>query len=814
MRKVTHSGATLNLVLQNGTTDNYNLDDIVFNNFDAAPVIITNANSLPEFDTLCVGTASTPFSYNITGYQLTDTVLVTAPTHFEISTSPSSGFDSTLILIPTLGNIDTTVYVRFIPSSVLNLDPNIYTSISSLTGTISNSTAGVLPLTVGVLGTGIKSGKWIGPEKGDWVNAANWCGGIPDSTTNVFIENANVTVNNAAFSKSLFFYSDTLFGGASTLSIYGDFNNQGTFIPQTGTIAFRGSNQEQVVQGEFYNLTINKSSGRAFTNGFSVNNNFNLSSDSLIVAPGATVSFSGNANLNNKAVILQSDAQGTARIASLPNAGNDFTGATKVTVERYIPANQKWRALCMPLSSSANGNTIYNHWQNNGSVKRDTGALLWSQNALPGFSLNTNQGASQNIRKYVGGTGFDLLTSTTDAPLFSDGKPVPYLVFVTDYYKKGTNTGNMGVGSASTLLRATGSLYKGNYNSGSLVAGFHMIPNPYPSAINLSDAALTNLDQTFYIWDPLLFGFRGYGGYQTFSIDAGIVVPGGGSYAGGFDGYLPLGSAFWVNSNGAGSIGLTESSKINAPISVFGRRAGDHSVIRVNLKSKTDNLLLDGVAVAFNNNASAEVDTKDSKKFGLTAENIFIRRNNQNLAIEYRPILQKADTIYLGLHKMNKRAYSLNINASNLTVGDNLIPVLEDLYLSTETLLNFSAENKIEFTVNDAPASSGNRFRIVFRQNATTSVNTIEVDKSIIVYPNPAVKGQSIQLSFNNQPAGMYRLVLYDIAGVQVMNKVLQHGGGTAAQSVLISDKLAAGNYVAELTDMKGKSQQIKITIQ
>jgi len=821
----THNGATLNLELKNGSTINYNTDDIVYYNFNAEPVLLTSVLSLPEYDTLCVGTASSPVSYTIKGYQLTNDLTIYAPTHFEVSSDATSGFGSNLTLSPSSGNLDAIVYVRFIPSSVMDDDSNPFAPLSStelLTGSVSNFSLGAVSRNLSVSGTGHKSGKWIGPSSGNWVNAANWCGGVPNSNTNVFIKDVNVTIDNNASCKTLLLDSATLLGGVSTLSVYGNFINLGgTFHPQAGKVELRGNFSQQNIQGgsfdkmNFYNLTINKSSGIVYTfDGFTVNNNFILASDSLLALPTATLRFLGGANFNNKAVILMSDTLGTASVATLPNDGNNLIGATKFTVERYIPANQKWRGLCMPLSSATVGNSIYNSWQNNGNVISDQGVLLWSPTSLPGFSLNTNTGASQNIRKYIGGSGFSLLSGTNE-PLFSGGKPIPYLVFVTDYYKKGTNVGNMGTGASSTMLRATGSLFKGNYNSGTLGAGFHMIPNPYPCAIDFDKVTITgDLDNQFWIWDPKLEGFRGFGGYQTYSSD--VLVPDGGSFLGSSKkSLIPVGAAFWVNSNGSGAIQMNESSKDkNINLSVFGRIAqNSNQILRINLLNESGNLL-DGVAAVFNSNALLGNDKMDALKFGLGDENIFIRSNDKNLAIEFHPLVQFADTFNVVLNALSQKTYYLQISGKDIVVDPNIIAVLEDQYLKKETVLNLNDINKVEFTVDAHPASSSNRFRVVFRQNAITSINTLEADKGFSIYPNPAIKGQSIQLSFNNQPAGMYRLVLYDIAGVQVMNRVLQYNGGTAVQSLELTDKIFNGLYVAELTDAKGNAKQIKITVQ
>ena len=533
----------------------------------------------------------------------------------------------------------------------------------------------------------------------------------------------------------------------------------------------------------------------------------------LSINPGKTLAITGNANFGGRSVTLKSTASGTASIGEITGS---LTGATSVTVERYIPAAAKWRGLSVPLSSATAGNKIFNSWQNNGSVIAGQGVLLWSPNGETGFSLNTNAGASQNIRKYVGASGYATL-SNTDEPLFDNGKPVPYLVFVTDSYKQGTSVGNMTSGASATTLSATGTLYQGNYNSDILATGYHMIPNPYPSAIDFTSATLTQLENKFWLWDPLLSGFSGYGGYQTYS--SGVSAPSGGSYGRSYSGsntQIPSGAAFWVysNSNTRGQISLTESAKTSGTLSVFGRVSNNNQILRVNLINPLGSLIYDGVAMANNNDASTGMDAMDAQKFGIGAENISLFNNNKNLAIEFRPTVTDKDTFYLRLHQLKQQAYAFSISGESFDAGAGRVAVLQDKYLNKETVLNLYGSQNIGFTVDNNAASSGDRFRIVFRQSTVTPVVDLNGNKGIELYPNPVTKGGLVQIALNNQPSGAYRVVLYDITGVQVMSQLVQHGGGTSVQGIRLAEHLSAGTYIAELTDAKGLSQHVKLIVE
>jgi hypothetical protein len=119
------------------------------------------------------------------------------------------------------------------------------------------------------------------------------------------------------------------------------------------------------------------------------------------------------------------------------------------------------------------------------------------------------------------------------------------------------------------------------------------------------------------------------------------------------------------------------------------------------------------------------------------------------------------------------------------------------------------------------PLSGDNFYRI---KAATTSgreyysgivrVRSNTNGNGVSFYPNPVKKGEMITLEMNNMVKGRYQVVLYNAAGMLVYNKVLDHTGGTAAQSLLLPGTLPGGTYVMELTDVTGMRIQNKITIQ
>ena len=68
----------------------------------------------------------------------------------------------------------------------------------------------------------------------------------------------------------------------------------------------------------------------------------------------------------------------------------------------------------------------------------------------------------------------------------------------------------------------------------------------------------------------------------------------------------------------------------------------------------------------------------------------------------------------------------------------------------------------------------------------------------ITVSPNP-VRGNLVNIQFNNQQAGRYNIRLMNNAGQEVYKNVLQHTGGNASQSINIPSAIARGIYQLEV---------------
>jgi len=110
---------------------------------------------------------------------------------------------------------------------------------------------------------------WTGMISSDWFNPSNWCleGNIPTSSTSITILAGTpyqpVISSSGAVCKSITISAGaTLTAAASNnLDIYGDWTNNGTFVPNTGIVSFKGITNQNIggasASNTFNNLTIN-----------------------------------------------------------------------------------------------------------------------------------------------------------------------------------------------------------------------------------------------------------------------------------------------------------------------------------------------------------------------------------------------------------------------------------------------------------------------------------------------------------------------------------------------------------------------------
>ena len=566
---------------------------------------------------------------------------------------------------------------------------------------------------------------WVGQTSSNWNNAINWASGVmPKNTLNTVIPGNPVyapvlssgigTVKNITIKSG---GSLTLTGGK--LQIAGDISNSGIFNASAGTIEINGQSEQTIPPNSFLNNNLEN---------LIVSNNVTLAGAQNLTG---TLSFgkSNSTLTTSDNLTLKSTAAGTARVADITNGnlvtGNAITG--KVTVERYISSKRAWRLLATPIAST-NAPTINAAWQEGvgGNATSNPnlgyGTHITGGVAADGFDQGTSSSASLKVYNYISNTLVGLPAgSGTNIPITD--YPA-YFLFVRGDRSTQLLQGNTAVLSPTTL-RMTGQINTGNIPINIKASNTTLVGNPYASAVDFYTLSKANVNDLFYVWNPLINGTTGVGGYVTVSGDGNnnySIAPAPSTVTQ----YIQSGEAFFVqsvNGTNTGTLTFKESDKSTAGGGfIFKPMTGNKSELRINLftviPSGTD-FLSDGVLTTYNLNYSNEIDNMDAKKFYNIGENICIGRQGKDYVIERRKTIETADTTFLNLYLLKKQTYKLQFIAEGMdSIG--LHALVKDKYLGVnkDTALNMTGVTDVFFTVNtDAASYATDRFSVVFKQD-------------------------------------------------------------------------------------------------
>ncbi len=491
----------------------------------------------------------------------------------------------------------------------------------------------------------------------------------------------------------------------------------------------------------------------------------NITLDKPVFLQG-TLGFTGSTlNLSTGDLLtLVSNNAGTAIVTDVtrnfltgqPISGNAISG--NVTVERFIgspSAKRAYRLLTAPLRGNT-GNSIFDTWQNGRINMPGVGTWITAPvtpsfiNGIdgnsPGYSLQKIVVPGGNLTG-VGNTKSTLLFNNTTGTIAGNNS---YFLFV-----RGDRIVAQTAGAGSTTLRATGTLQTGDqrFSLNTASGGLTLVGNPYASPVSFNalatDPANTSITKNYYFWDPNKGVSSSVGGYISVSRDIdgvryNIVPPNSGNETYTTD--IQSGQAvFLVTANGSdGFITFREAHKSGTVLNTVFRN-GTHSEkmsIGLSLVEGSTITSLDGTLARYNNGYTAAVGAYDVNKLTNAGENIYLYRDGFLLAIESRPLVDDADTLFIRTSNLATKSYQL-IFTPEAFDAPGLTAFIEDKYLHTSTPISLNNVTTLSFSVNTAIAGSAvtDRFRLVYKQNAVLPLSFTQI--------KAYEKGSSIQVEWN-----------------------------------------------------------------
>ncbi len=234
--------------------------------------------------------------------------------------------------------------------------------------------------TTGVLNDNVTciAGAWIGIYSTDWNTAGNWCGGIiPDASTNITIgvTTFQPVIGAASFCKSITINSGAslTITGSNTLTVSGNWINNGSFVANSSTVNFNGT-VAQTIGGStatvFYNLTnSNLASTLSAQLGITVNNILNISNGNSVLDM-STFALIGGGSFSN----LGGGELMTSNNTSAP-----------------IPAGKTWTSVVL-YNNLTGGQTIVGGTYSTLELDNTSGTQTASGNISTTGNLNLNNG--------------------------------------------------------------------------------------------------------------------------------------------------------------------------------------------------------------------------------------------------------------------------------------------------------------------------------------------------------------------------------------------------------------------------------------
>ena len=511
---------------------------------------------------------------------------------------------------------------------------------------------------------------------------------------------------------------------------------------------------------------------------------------------------------------LKSDANGTARVANSSGTISNY-----VTVERYIPPRRAWRFMAAPVNNDTltirtawqeganNHDLIYaNHQDPHPGYGTD---ITYDNDYTKGFDVNTTSNPS--IRTWIQSSSTWNIAPSTASALLND-YPAYYL------FIRGSRAVDLSLAiwapTDPTIIRETGRLNNNTYtktytgNAGDYL----FVGNPFASSINLATVMSTSSGintNKFYVWDPAFNGSYGVGGYVTYN--NGLMVPVTPNYP--TPTTLIQGEqAFMVQSNTASSsLTFNQNSKVATEADIFGKPAplkNPYVYVNLMLHSADSLLLVDGTAAIFGPNFSSAIDQNDAIKFPNQNENIAMVRFDRRIAIETRPLPTSSDTLFVRMTFLaSQQPYALLIRPAN--TPNDMQTWLIDKYLNTKTPLKITDTTLYNFTANYYDTTTYmRRFIIVYHKGfiatpvpiTKNEVYAKTLSNSINILPNP-VTGNNFEINLVNITKGNYKAEVFTGDGQFILNKKIEHGGGTNSYKVTLPAGIAAGIYTVSITN-------------
>lgn len=447
------------------------------------------------------------------------------------------------------------------------------------------------------------------------------------------------------------------------------------------------------------NLTIDNAAGVTLSNtAVNVTGTLTINSGKIFeIGPGKQVTAATITNNGgNAGLVIKSDASGTGSLI------NDNAGVP-ATVERYIAAanwgvaSSGWHMLSSPVETQA----ISGNWTPTGGSDYDFYA--WSESATSLNWLNQKE-SGNNITSFVPGKGFMVAYESASTPVFQ-------------------NDLNAEAEVITGLTRTTGNAY----------AGFNLVGNPYPCAIEWGSVVKSDYVTNFaQVWNS------SSGSYTVLN---GI-------------GHIPAMNGFFVNvsSGSVGSITIPTGAKVHSTVAWYKSSSPGQILL---MARDLDHGTAQPSVICFNENGKIGFDPAEDCPFMAGfAPQFYTSGGNQWLAVNTLPSVTNETTVPLWFTKNSSTNFKISLEES----------VEAQVFLTDKKMnqtVNLSQHGEYQFA--SQPGDDPQRFTLHF---ASVGVGENPVAPQIAIFSH---NNKVMIRSIDNQPLDG-EVKVYNMLG-QVVNE-------------------------------------------
>jgi len=316
-------------------------------------------------------------------------------------------------------------------------------------------------------------------------------------------------------------------------------------------------------------------------------------------------------------------------------------------------------------------------------------------------------------------------------------------------------------------------------------SGFFLAGNPYPSYLNWSAATKTTMNPTVWYRSKHAttgnYVFETYNSLLSIGSDVSGRVP--------VTSYIPPMQAFWVrisNESNTGAIEFTNAMRSHMDITQNKFRSeAVQQVLRLRVSNGVNE---DEAIVAFNSNASNDLDNFDSQKMSnnnLTIPEIFTVAGSEQLAINGMNAVSPNLEMPLGFFTKSANKFSIRASQISNFDADTRI-ILKDKLLNQE----FDLTDASSYNFTSEVANTTDRFSILFKSasGATGLKNDVLADMKAFRNEN-----NKIQINYLGSISKDASYKIYSING-----QLISNGAITSANTV-VAKSLNSGIYLVKL---------------